>query len=149
MSRAFLPFEIEGNAFLIETSRVREILGGQSLTRIPHASRRLPGVFAHKGLAIPVIDLAVVLELTAPTRSSDQSTEDRRRTIVIKVGEDVAALVADEVWEVAQVAEKDLKDVRVAPRPFAQAEVQWSQQIATIIDVVAMMHACMQSEGGS
>lgn len=149
MSLAFLPFEIEGNAFLIETSRVREILGAQPLTRIPHASRRLPGVFAHKGLAIPVIDLAVVLELTAPTQNGDQSTEDRRRTIVIKVGEDVAALVADEVWEVAQIAEKDLRDVRVVPRAFAQAEVQWSQQIATVIDVEAMMSTCMQGEGGA
>jgi len=149
MSRAFLPFEIEGNAFLIETNRVREILGQQSLTQIPHGSKRLPGVFAHKGLAIPVIDLAAVLDLTAQARSEDQSKENRRRTIVIQVGDDVAALVVDEVWEVSQIPEKELKEVRLTPRAFAQMEVQWSQQVATVLDIESMVHACMQGESGA
>jgi chemotaxis signal transduction protein len=143
MAPTYLPFEIEGSTFLIETSCVREILGEQSLTRIPHGTERLPGVFAHKGIAIPVIDLTVVLNLFAQERSGDETTGQRRRTIVFHVGDDLAALAADEVWEVTQLKYEDLKEVRLNPRAFAQAEVQWFEQVATVLDVEAMLAATM------
>ncbi len=143
MTTAFLPFDLLGESFLIEAAFVREVLGGRNPTKIPHASLKLPGVFPWNGEAIPLLDLTEILELTGSGKESDTV---RNRTIVVRVGEDTAGLPADEVREVVRLESSDLRAVHAAPRPFARAEVEWEERLATVIELEEMIDRCLEAK---
>src|SRR5690606_22036853 len=130
MARPFLPFRIGKALFFIPSFQVREILGRRTVTRIPHATRKLPGVFAHNGVAIPVVDLESVLGVGSAGGNGDGVARDLARVIIARVGDDDLAFGADEVWEIVQVDEAELRQAEVAPSVFASAELQWSDEIA-------------------
>lgn len=133
MSTVFLPIELTGVLLLIDARAVREVLGRRDVVRVPHATLQLPGVFPWKGLAIPLIDVGQAIGLPR-----DSKQKERRRTVVVRIDEELVGLSADDVREVVTFDEADLRPVHAAPRPFAQAEVDWSGGVATVLDLPAL-----------
>lgn len=139
MSVAYLPVEIVGALFLLDARSVREVLGSCSVVRVPHATMRLPGVFAWRGLAIPLIDIATTMGFVRER----QEEEPRQRTVIADVGVETVGLAVDEVREVLQVESEELRPVHTLNHPFAVAEVEWSGRVASVVDLEALLASAL------
>ena len=57
----FVQFEIDGARYVLEASRIAEVLPLVQITRVPEAPRGVAGVFNYRGSPVPVVDLSVLL----------------------------------------------------------------------------------------
>jgi chemotaxis-related protein WspB len=53
----FLLFQLGGDRYALEASRVVEVVPMLSLKRIPHAPRGVSGLFNYRGRPVPAVDL--------------------------------------------------------------------------------------------
>lgn len=146
MTSDYVPFQLLGEAFLVPASSVREILGGQSCTKIPQQSSRISGVFPWNGRAIPLIELSVVLRRSgsSPGKGTESSDESKSRTLVVETKDDIVGLLVDEVREVVRLQVGDFRSVHAADELYTSAEVEWSDGVARLLDVESMVNECFQ-----
>ena len=103
----YLVFHLGREHFGIRVLKVREIMGLQEITAVPHTPNFVKGVFNLRGKVIPVIDLRLRFQMPA--------VEYSPRTCIIVVsltGPDEPipmGLVADGVAEVINIAESDIE----------------------------------------
>lgn len=104
----YLTFHLANEEFGIQVMKVREIMGLQEITAVPHTPHYTKGVINLRGKVIPVVDLR--LKFGMP------SAEYTQRTCIIVTeveGEDgqilIGALV-DAVSEVLNLSETDIED---------------------------------------
>jgi purine-binding chemotaxis protein CheW len=57
----YLTFELAGQCFAVDVSRVEVVLESMHITRVPKASEHLRGVINYRGSVIPVADLRMRL----------------------------------------------------------------------------------------
>jgi purine-binding chemotaxis protein CheW len=57
----YLTFELAGQNFAVDVSRVEVVLESMQITRVPKASEHLRGVINYRGAVIPVVDLRMRL----------------------------------------------------------------------------------------
>jgi purine-binding chemotaxis protein CheW len=100
-------FRAGGCRHALPIDAVREILMPGSLTPAPGAPADILGLVQVRGAALPVIDLARRLKLGGAA-----ATPDRRLVVVIAGGE-TAALLVDDVDEVATVPPTDFELVHL------------------------------------
>jgi len=141
MSEAFLPLVLEERLLLIETRYVREILGSVQVTRVPHASLRLPGVFAHGHRALPLLDLSPLLDLPTDRR------EPRLRTIVLQYDQETVGASADEVLEIVRIERAGIQPAHVWPGAYSKGEAQVRGRAATVVDVERLIADCLPEAG--
>lgn len=104
----YLVFDLGREEYGIQVLRVREIMGIQDITAVPHTPAYLKGVINLRGKVIPVIDLRLKFGLPA--------AEYTQRTCIIVVqvqGGATPALigvVVDAVAEVLSLAASDIED---------------------------------------
>ncbi len=104
----YLTFRLDREEFGIEVKKVREIVGLQHITPVPHAPHYLRGVINLRGKVIPVIDLRQRFDLADVTYGE--------RTCIIVVWAQIAAgpvlggLIVDSVSEVLHLDESDVED---------------------------------------
>ena len=104
----YLTFRLDHEEFGIEVKKVREIVGLQHITPVPHAPRYLRGVINLRGKVIPVIDLRRKFDMADVTYGE--------RTCIIVVWAQTAAgpvlggLIVDSVSEVLHLDESDVED---------------------------------------
>ncbi|UVJ45096.1 chemotaxis protein CheW [Pseudomonas sp. LS1212] len=71
LSKLFLVFRIGTERFALEAAEVAEVLPRLALKPIAQAPQWVAGVFAHRGLVVPVIDVsALTFGRPAPERTS-------------------------------------------------------------------------------
>jgi purine-binding chemotaxis protein CheW len=103
----YLVFHLGREHFGIQVLKVREIMGLQDITAVPHTSTFVKGVFNLRGKVIPVIDLRLRFHMP--------EIEYSPRTCIIVVsllGKDdpiPMGLVVDGVVEVINIAEADIE----------------------------------------
>lgn len=104
----YLTFHLANEEFGIQVMKVREIMGLQEITAVPHTPHYTKGVINLRGKVIPVVDLR--LKFGMP------SAEYTQRTCIIVTevdGDDgqilIGALV-DAVSEVLNLSEADIED---------------------------------------
>jgi purine-binding chemotaxis protein CheW len=104
----YLTFHLANEEFGIQVMKVREIMGLQEITAVPHTPHYTKGVINLRGKVIPVVDLR--LKFAMP------SAEYTQRTCIIVTeveGDDgqilIGALV-DAVSEVLTLSEADIED---------------------------------------
>jgi purine-binding chemotaxis protein CheW len=104
----YLTFELGKEEFGIQVLKVREIMGVQDITAVPHTPSYVKGVINLRGKVIPVVDLRLKFGL--------QPVEYTQRTciIVVQVAGDAGSLlmgiVVDGVSEVLNVTGADIED---------------------------------------
>jgi purine-binding chemotaxis protein CheW len=104
----YLVFDLGREEFGIQVLKVREIMGIQDITAVPHTPAYLKGVINLRGKVIPVIDLRLKFGLPA--------AEYTQRTCIIVVQVQIAAtpaligVVVDAVAEVLSLAASDIED---------------------------------------
>lgn len=123
----YLIFELAGEEFGIEVLKVREIIGLQDITFVPHTPLCVKGVINLRGKVIPVIDLR--LKFGIP----EAPYTDRTCIIVtgIQHGNNtvLTGVVVDSVSEVLNIA---TSDIEASPDFGDKAEVGYLLGIAKV-----------------
>ena len=82
-SKLFLLFRMEGDRYALDAREVVEVLPLLRLKRIPEAPEWVAGVFSHRGVLVPVLDLCAMAfgrAAPAPARASCWSNTAPART---------------------------------------------------------------------
>lgn len=108
-SGKYLAFHLGKEEFGIQVMKVREIMGVQDITAVPHTPHHTKGVINLRGKVIPVIDLRLKFGLEAIPYT--------RRTCIIVVqikaeqsGTMLMGIVVDGVSEVLNLTASDVED---------------------------------------
>jgi purine-binding chemotaxis protein CheW len=106
----YLTFELAGQCFAVDVSRVEVVLESMPITRVPKASEHLRGVINYRGAVIPVADLRTRLgEGRSPTGPGSSII-----VLQVRYGPDdiTIGMLADAVREVI-----DLEAEHIEPPP--------------------------------
>ncbi|MCW5963118.1 MAG: purine-binding chemotaxis protein CheW [Bryobacterales bacterium] len=104
----YLTFQIDDEEFGVLVLRIREIMGIQAITSVPHTPTHVKGVINLRGKVIPVIDMRLKLGL-------ERRDYDRRTCIIVasvQTGADAVlmGIVVDGVSEVVTISEEQIED---------------------------------------
>lgn len=100
-------FSLGNEEYAISITQVKEIIQYKEATKLPNTPAYMDGIISLRGKIIPVIDLALRLELAAA------KVEDKRALIIEASGREIG-IVVDEVTEVIR-----LQDSAIDPPPTA------------------------------
>jgi chemotaxis signal transduction protein len=128
--RAFVPARLETTWILIDAASVREVLGARAWLQIPGARAEMPGVFAWRSRALPILDLAAPFGLPPLQRG-----QTRARTLICAVPEGTVALPLDIVREVHSFAASELRPCETTTLAYARAEAELLGRIMSVIDL--------------
>ena len=104
----YLLFQLGSEEFGIQVLKVREIMGVQDITAVPHTPAYIKGVINLRGKVIPVMDLRLKFNLPA--------VEYTQRTCIVVVqvqgeaGPLLIGVVVDGVAEVLNLVASDIED---------------------------------------
>jgi chemotaxis signal transduction protein len=129
----------------LDARRVIEVIGKAPWVPIPGAPRHLPGVVAWKGRAIAVVDLGVMLGVSAAL-SPD---EPPPRTVVAQTHAGTLALPVDSVREAEEVGEYRLEPVEISFERFVSGQVDIHGNSVSVLDLQAIVAALTNSAGAS
>jgi purine-binding chemotaxis protein CheW len=110
-----VSLQVGGQLCGLPVQAVRDVLGPQTITRVPLASPEIAGNLNLRGRIVTTIDLRKRLNLEIPNDTGPAMS------VVTEHGPELYALLVDRVLEVVSVAEK-----RVAPLPPTLA-AGWSR----------------------
>ena len=105
---SYVVFQLEGESYALEVTRVREVLDVASLTRVPGGSRSLCGLYNLRGQVVPVWNLRV------PFGLRDDLLQERAPSVLMVEQEadgvgHVAGLMVDRVSDVLDFHHDDLQ----------------------------------------
>jgi len=136
----YLVFQLGREEFGIRVLKVREIMGVQDITSIPHTPPSVKGVINLRGKVIPVVDLRLKFGLP------EQTYTQRTCIVVVQVAGDAGpmlmGIVVDGVVEVLNLAAADIEDTpdfgngAAAPCLLGMAKVKGKVKILLDIDKV-------------
>jgi purine-binding chemotaxis protein CheW len=98
----FLTFTLEDEVYGIEIKHVTEIIGIQSITKVPEVPDYVKGIINLRGKIIPVIDVRIKFG------KSPIKYDDRTCIVVIDINEVSVGLIVDNVDEVLTIADQDI-----------------------------------------
>lgn len=143
----YLIFDLAGEEFGIQILKVREIIGLQDITHIPHTPHCVKGVINLRGKVIPVVDLRLKFGL------EEAAYNDRTCIIVVGVlgtnGTVLTGVVVDSVSEVLNISATEIEqspdfgeksDVAYL---LGMAKVKGKVKILLDIDEVMATHAVL------
>lgn len=99
----YLTFFLAGEEYGLEILKVSEIIGMQSITRVPRTPDFVRGVINLRGKVIPITDLRVKFGMPS-------DTQDESCIIVVQLREMQMGIVVDRVSEVVALAEAEIAD---------------------------------------
>ena len=99
----YLTFFLSGEEYGLEILKVSEIIGMQSITRVPRTPAFVRGVINLRGKVIPITDLRIKFGM-------DASTEQESCIIVVQLRDVQTGIVVDRVSEVIALADADIAD---------------------------------------
>ena len=145
----YLIFNLANEEFGIQILKIREIIGLQDITFVPHTPVCVKGVINLRGKVIPVIDLRLKFEMP--------STEYNERTCIIVIsvstqdGAVLTGVVVDSVSEVVNIAAADIEespdfgDRSEGNYLLGMAKVKGKVKILLNIERVLATHAVLPS----
>lgn len=98
----YLTFFLGTIEFGIEIIKVQEIIGLQSITKVPRVPKFIKGVINLRGKIIPVMDLRLKLCM-----EEEKNTEETC-VIVVKSGNMEMGIIVDKVFEVIHIENKNI-----------------------------------------
>ncbi len=130
MIRNLITFEVGGETFGIDSIAILEIRAWSTPTIVPGAPDYMVGVVNRRGIALPVVDLAIrlgwkPLEIT-----------ERHAIIVISVNEQEIGLIVEAVSDMVSVDEEALQP---PPAFDHQALIPFIDSLAAVDDRLMMI----------
>lgn len=129
----FLTFTLEDEVYGFEIRYVTEIIGIQSITKVPEVPDYVKGIINLRGKIIPVID--VRLKFGKPAMEYD----DRTCIIVIDINDVSVGLIVDKVDEVMTI---DDQNIALPPASKTGFENRYIKGIGKAGDRVQLLLDC-------
>ena len=129
----FLTFTLEDEVYGIEIKYVTEIIGIQSITKVPEVPAYVKGIINLRGKIIPVIDVRLKFG------KEPMEYDDRTCIVVIDITELSVGLIVDNVDEVLTI---DDKDVAAPPTNKTGFENRYIKGIGKAGDRVQLLLDC-------
>jgi purine-binding chemotaxis protein CheW len=130
----YLVFQLGREEFGIRVVKVREIMGFQDITAVPHTPAHVKGVINLRGKVIPVVDLRLKFGLP--------EVEATSHTCIIVVQAEnsmLLGIVVDEVAEVLNLAAGDIEDTpdfgQGAANPYLLGMAKIQGKVKILLDV--------------
>ena len=98
----FLTFALEDEFYGIDIKYVTEIIGIQSITKVPELPDYIKGIINLRGKIIPVIDVRLRFS------KNSKNYNDRTCIIVVEIKNTLIGLIVDTVSEVLSIAEQNI-----------------------------------------
>ncbi|MWB77440.1 chemotaxis protein CheW [Pseudooceanicola sp. 216_PA32_1] len=98
-----LTFRVADQEYSLDIMSVREICGWTRTTPMPHAPAFMRGVINLRGTVLPVMDLALRLNMQS------QKTSDRNVIIVVTLNGTLTGLLVDAVSDIVAISVEDLQ----------------------------------------
>jgi purine-binding chemotaxis protein CheW len=95
--RQYATFEVAGQLFGLDVSKVQEVLSFHEYTSVPLAPASIGGLFNLRGQVIVAVDLRVQLGLPARTR------EGPAMNVIVRTPEESVSLLVDRIGEVVEL----------------------------------------------
>lgn len=129
----YLIFTIDKEDYGIEIKYVIEIIGIQTITKVPELDDYIKGIINLRGKIIPVMD--VRLRFRKPVMEYD----DRTCIVVVNVGELTVGLIVDRVSEVVNIPQAQ---VVLPPQTSKKTKNKYIDGIGKIGDDVRLLIDC-------
>lgn len=129
----YLIFTLDKEEYGIEIKYVIEIIGIQSITRVPELDEYIKGIINLRGKIIPVMD--VRLRFKKPSMEYD----DRTCIVVVDVGDLTVGLIVDRVSEVVNIPEDQ---VVLPPETSKNSRNKYINAIGKIGEDVRLLIDC-------
>ena len=134
MDNKFLQFELEGELYGVEISKVREINGLMEITAVPKTPTFMKGLINLRGKVLPVIDLRLKFGL------AEGEYNDRTSIIVIDIrsihGQVHMGIIVDTVSEVISLSGRQIEP---PPSFGTQLKSEYIKGVAKIRDRVIII----------
>ncbi|WP_100641846.1 chemotaxis protein CheW [Alteromonas facilis] len=136
----WLSFSLGSITYAVDILRVREIRIWESMTRVPYAQHFILGLINIRGAIVPIIDLRRRFGL--PIREADKETIVLILNVVTEQGEKTMGIVVDQISEVVNLADEDIKnaekfDLSVADKFVTGiADIRGAMSVLLDIDAV-------------
>ncbi len=130
----YLTFQLGDESYGLEILKVQEIIGMQTITRIPRTPEYVKGVINLRGKVIPVIDLRL--------RFNMETAEVSRKTCIIVVQvskEETSVTMGIVVDEVSEVLEISAEAIEPAPGFGTQVETSFILGMAKAENAVKIL----------
>lgn len=129
----FLTFTLEEVVYGIEITYVTEIIGIQSITKVPEVPNYVKGIINLRGKIIPVIDVRLKFG------KEPMEYDDRTCIVVIDISEVSVGLIVDNVDEVLTI---DDQDIAAPPENKTGFENRFIKGIGKAGDKVQLLLDC-------
>jgi Chemotaxis signal transduction protein len=129
----FLTFTLEDEVYGIEIKYVTEIIGIQSITKVPEVPDYVKGIINLRGKIIPVIDVRLKFG------KEPMEYDDRTCIVVIDISEVSVGLIVDNVDEVLTI---DDQDIAAPPTNKTGFENRYIKGIGKAGDKVQLLLDC-------
>lgn len=129
----FLTFNLGAEIFGIEIKYVTEIIGMQSITKVPEVPEYLKGIINLRGKIIPLIDVRIKFG------KEPVEYNDRTCIIVIELKNISVGLIVDNVVEVLTIADENIS---LPPSNKTGFENRYIKGIGKIGDQVQLLLDC-------
>ncbi len=138
MSTQYVTFTLGEHHYGIAVERVLEVLPARSAARVPLAPDDVAGLVNLRGQVVLALDLRSRLGL--PARA-----EGRQMMVVVKLGDESAALLVDQIGDVADVGEDQFETPpqTLAPelREVIRGAYKLADRLLLVLDVDAVTAA--------
>ena len=137
----YLTFGLGKEEFGIQIMRVREIMGVQDVTAVPHTPPYVKGVINLRGKVIPVVDLRQKFGMP------EQAYTQRTCIVVVQLEQDgvrlLTGVIVDEVSEVLSLAAADIEDTpdfgRGVATPYLLGMAKTKGKVIVLLDINRLM----------
>jgi purine-binding chemotaxis protein CheW len=133
----YLAFGLNGEECCIQVLKVREIMGVQDITAVPHTPHYVKGVINLRGKVIPVVDLRLKFGLP--------EAEYSRRTCIIVVQVQrgpvkmMLGIVVDSVAEVLNITAAEIEDTpnfcQASATPYLLGMAKLKGRVKLLLDI--------------
>lgn len=133
LKNRFLTFSLGKESYGIDIKYVIEIIGIQTITRIPELPEYIKGVINLRGQIIPVLDVRLKF------KKEPKEYSDRTCIIVVDYNDIFIGLIVDKVAEVITISEVDMAE---PPRLSKGLSNQYIKKIGKVGNEVKLLLDC-------
>lgn len=126
----YLTFALGNENYGIEIKYVTEIIGMQTITKVPELPEYIKGIVNLRGKIIPVMDVRLRF------KKEEKDYNDRTCVIVVDINELSIGLIVDSVSEVLTIPEQDIVDPPQMNKNFNNRYIKKIGKIGTDVKLL-------------
>ena len=126
-----IVFNLGNEQFAVETSKIQTITDVMKVIRVPKAPTYIKGLINLRGSILSLLDIKMLLGIY-----DDNSENDAKNIIILKVNDEQVGISVDEVHEVINADEKTIQKLSDDKnQPFIKGILNFADRIVTLIDI--------------